>query len=232
MKTSNSSLSSRAMISRNRCGRSSVSVGLLERTAKAKLSDDELEYLGYIADGSRRMRLLINDLLIYSQVGQKPASSRNIDLNAVLAWTLDDLREGISRSGAEITTDPLPSINGDEAQFGHVFQNLIGNAIKYARPGVAPTIHLSSSRENGSWKIAVSDNGIGIDPAYFQLIFAPFKRLHGKEISGTGIGLAVCRRVVESHGGKIWVESRLGQGSTFYFTLPANLEKTNRSSSK
>lgn len=195
-------------------------VALLERTAGSKLTGDELEYLGYISEGSRRMRLLINDLLVYSQVGQKLAAADVVDLNAVLEWTLEDLRKGIAESGAEITSEPLPSVTGDDAQLGHVFQNLIGNAMKYVRPGVKPVIHLSASKNNGDWVIAVRDNGIGIDAAYFQTIFGPFKRLHGKEIAGTGIGLAVCRRVIEAHGGKIWVESELGQGSTFYFTVP------------
>jgi two-component system sensor histidine kinase/response regulator len=195
-------------------------VSLLERSAAPKLSAAELEYLKYIADGSRRMWALIDDLLSYSQVGRKPSAREVVDLNTVLPWVLENLREGISESGADIQMDRLPSVSGDEAQLGQVFQNLIGNAIKYSRPGTKPIIHVSASQQNQHWRITVQDNGIGIDASYLQVIFSPFKRLHGREIPGTGIGLAVCRRVIEAHGGEIWVESAPGRGSTFCFTLP------------
>jgi two-component system sensor histidine kinase/response regulator len=194
---------------------------LLEKTAAAKLTGNERDYLQYIADGSRRMRVLIDDLLGYSQVGKKPTSFQVVDLNAVLLWALQNLREGIAESGADLTGDPLPSVTGDEAQLGQVFQNLIGNALKYARPGVKPIIDWSAAKEDQHWVIRIRDNGIGIESKYLQVIFSPFKRLHGREIPGTGIGLAVCRRVIEAHGGRIWVESTAGQGSTFCFTLPA-----------
>jgi two-component system sensor histidine kinase/response regulator len=196
-------------------------VSLLERTAAAKLTGNERDWLKHIADGSQRMRALIDDLLSYSQVGKKPTSSQVVDLNAVLLWALQNLREGIAESGADITGDRLPSVTGDEAQLGQVFQNLIGNAIKYARPGVKPIIGWSATKEDQHWVIRIRDNGIGMESQYFQVIFGPFKRLHGREIPGTGIGLAVCRRVIEAHGGRIWVESEgAGQGSTFCFTLP------------
>ena len=197
---------------------------LLEKTAGAKLTDVELKYLKYISEGARRMQALIDNLLTYSQVGQKPKSPQIVDLNAVLAWAIENLRKSICESEAEISSDPLPSVTGDMGQLGHVFQNLIGNAIKYARPGIKPVIRLSAAQENDHWLILVRDNGIGIDSAYFQSIFGALKRLHGKEIPGTGLGLAVCRRVVEAHGGKIWVESTPGEGSTFCFTLPANVD--------
>lgn len=197
-------------------------VGLLERTATAKLDGNEREYLNYIAEGSRRMRTLIDDLLSYSQVGQRPASLQTVDLDAVLPGVLENLREGISGSGADVTSGPLPCVIGDEVQLGQVLQNLIGNAVKYARPGVRPVIHVSGSRENREWILSVADNGIGIENRYLQVIFGPFKRLHGREIPGTGIGLAICRRVVEAHGGRIWAESSVGYGSTFYFSLPAD----------
>ena len=197
---------------------------LLEKTAGAKLTDVELKYLKYISEGARRMQALIDNLLTYSQVGQKPKSPQIVDLNAVLAWAIENLRKSICESEAEISSDPLPSVTGDMGQLGHVFQNLIGNAIKYARPGIKPVVRLSAVQENDHWLILVRDNGIGIDSAYFQSIFGALKRLHGKEIPGTGLGLAVCRRVVEAHGGKIWVESMPGEGSTFCFTLPANVD--------
>jgi two-component system sensor histidine kinase/response regulator len=201
-------------------------VSLLEKTARDKLAGPELEYLAYISDGAQRMRNLIADLLQYSQVGQKPASFQPAELNVVLPWALENLHELISESGAVITWDPLPCVTGDEAQLGQILQNLIGNAIKYARRGVPPAIHLSASRRDQDWLIAVRDNGIGIDSKYFQVIFAPFKRLHGRSIPGTGIGLAVCRRMIEAHSGRIWVESSPGEGSTFYFTLPVSSELT------
>jgi signal transduction histidine kinase len=198
----------------------STFIGLLERTARPKLNAAELEYLGYIADGSRRMHRLITDLLHYSQVGQKPASFESVDLNAVLARTLENLYDLINESGAAVTWDELPVVQGDEAQLGQVFQNLTGNAIKYARAEVTPAIHVSATPKEGEWLIRVQDNGMGIDRQYFELIFAPFKRLHGRDIPGTGIGLAVCRRIIEAHGGRIWVESAPGAGSTFFITLP------------
>lgn len=204
-------------------------VTLLEKTATDKLTGKEREYLRYIAEGSERMRALIRDLLSYSQVGQKPASTQLVDLNAVLNWVLQDLRERISESGANITWDPLPSVIGDEEQLGQLLQNLISNAIKYARPGVKPIVKLSAAEKDHDWVIRVSDNGLGMESDYFQTIFAAFKRLHGKEIPGTGIGLAICRRVVEAHGGKIWVESVAGVGSTFCFSLPINYNTGERS---
>lgn len=193
---------------------------LLERSAASKLSGKEHEYLSYIVSGSRRMRELIEDLLTYSQVGQKPMMAGPVDLRSVVAQALENLRGGIADSGATIKWEWLPAVRGDEAQLCHIFQNLIGNSIKYARTGVPPTIWLSALREDSQWVICVRDDGIGIDKAYFQVIFGAFKRLHGREIPGTGIGLAVCRKVVEAHGGRIWVESVLGEGSAFRFTLP------------
>lgn len=203
-------------------------VTLLERNAGPRLSGDEQDYLRFIAEGSRRMRALIDDLLRYSQVGQKPAHIEAVNLNALLATVLEDLREGIVESGAEVRYSALPEVSGDEAQLGQVFQNLVGNAIKYARPGVKPIIEVRAENAGEEWVIRVSDNGIGIENDYLQSIFAPFKRLHGREISGTGIGLAICRRVIEAHGGRIWVESVAGQGSDFCFSLPKDVSNSAR----
>lgn len=195
-------------------------VSLLERTAAEKLTFQEKECLRYITEGSNRMRALIDDLLRYSQAGERPASMRPIDLNAVFHAVLKDLYERVSESEASITCDTLPSVNGDEAQLGQVLQNLISNAMKYARPGVAPVIHLSATKQNEHWLLQVRDNGIGIERDHFDQIFLPFKRLHRKNVSGTGMGLAICRKVIEAHGGRIWVNSMAGEGSTFSFTLP------------
>lgn len=194
---------------------------LLDRTAGPKLHQDEKVYLTHIIEGSLRMRSLIDDLLAYSQVGHKPDAFQVINLNAILAWALENLHESIALSEARITSDLLPSVLGDEGQLGQVFQNLISNGIKYTKAGVQPAMHLSANRENHSWRIEVADNGIGIDPEDRQLIFRAFKRLHGREIPGTGIGLSLCRKIIEGHGGRIWVESNTSEGSRFLFTLPA-----------
>lgn len=193
---------------------------LLERTATEKLTADERQCVRYIAEGANRMRALIDDLLRYSQVGQRPASIQNVDLNAVFRAARENLYERIAESEATVTCDPLPAVSGDEAQLGQVFQNLIGNAIKYARPSVRPFIHVSADTDKENWLVHVRDNGIGIERDYLDLVFVPFKRLHTKKISGTGIGLAICRKVIEAHGGRIWVESVAGEGSTFSFSLP------------
>lgn len=194
--------------------------GLLERTVCEKLTAAELQYLTFIADSARRMKALIDDLLTYSRAGNEP-SRGIVDLNTVLAWALENLREGIQSSGAVITSCTLPRVAGDESQLGHVFQNLVGNAIKYTRPGVHPVVEITASQSSDEWTIAIRDNGIGIDREHFHRIFAPFKRLHGRDIPGTGMGLAMCRRIIEAHGGRIWVESVVGEGSIFYFGIPA-----------
>jgi two-component system, sensor histidine kinase and response regulator len=195
--------------------------GLLERAVGTRLTGAEREYLRHMVKGVERMRVLIQDLLHYSQVGQRPSSPEPVRLRAVLDMTLENLRELIAQTGADIKADELPVVVGDEAQLGHVFQNLLSNGLKYQRENVTPRVHIAASREDTDWVIQIEDNGIGIDRRHWDSIFAPFKRLHGTDIAGTGIGLAVCRRIVEAHGGRIWVESQVGQGSTFRFTLPA-----------
>lgn len=194
-------------------------VSLLEQTATSKLNADEGKYLEYIVEGSRRMRALIDDLLQYAQVGMRDAASVPVNLSEALAWALENLNETIIQSGALVTFGRLPVVLGDEVQLGHVFQNLIGNAIKYAKAGTRPEIHIATVWHGVESVIVVRDNGIGIERSHLQAIFAPFKRLHGKEIAGTGIGLAVSRRIIEAHKGRIWAESTPGEGSTFCFTL-------------
>jgi PAS domain S-box-containing protein len=173
-----------------------------------------------IADGTKRMRDLLGDLLAYTQLttdGQEPSDVA--DLNMVYEKALHNLQAAIEENGAVITCDPLPFVPGREAHFIQLFQNLIGNSIKYHGDN-PPRIHVAAEKQGGLWRFAVSDNGIGIDPLYHRQIFGVFKRLHGKQISGTGIGLAICQRVVERGGGRIWVESEPNRGATFYFTLP------------
>jgi PAS domain S-box-containing protein len=175
----------------------------------------------FISQGTTRMRELLADLLAYTQVSTDgELSHERVDLNLVAGKAVENLRTAIEESRAAVTIDRLPTIRGQNAHFVQIFQNLLGNAIKY-RTEQAPVIHVSSEREYGLWRISVSDNGIGIDPEYQSTIFRVFKRLHGKTVPGTGMGLAICQRVVERHGGRIWVESKPGGGSTFHFTVPA-----------
>ena len=173
------------------------------------------------------MSTLIKDLLQYSRAGTRGQPFGPVNFEVVLSWTLTNLNFAIDEAGAIITHDPLPTVAADETQVIQLIQNLIGNAIKF-RDEMPPEIHIGAERRAGSsqgeadiWLFSVRDNGIGIDPQYSERIFQIFQRLHSRhEYPGTGIGLAVCRRIVERHGGRIWVESTPGQGSTFYFTLP------------
>ena len=175
----------------------------------------------FISQGTTRMRELLADLLAYTQVNTDgEVSDERVDLNLAAGKAVENLRTAIEESKAAVTIDRLPAAHGQNAHFVQLFQNLVGNAIKY-RTEQAPVIHVSSEWQGGFWKISVSDNGIGIDPEYQGTVFRVFKRLHGKTIPGTGMGLAICQRVVERHGGRIWVESNPGGGSTFHFTLPA-----------
>jgi PAS domain S-box-containing protein len=174
----------------------------------------------FITEGTGRMRELLADLLAYTQLNQDSNEAESVDLNLVFQKEIKDLKTAIEESKAVVTCDHLPAVQGQEVHFRQLFQNLIGNALKY-RAERQPRIHVGLSRTADAWHFSVADNGIGIDPEYHQNIFGVFKRLHGREIAGTGIGLAICQRVVERHGGRIWVESEVDRGSTFYFTLPA-----------
>lgn len=180
----------------------------------------------YITDGTKRMRNLLADLLAYTEVaGQsqhRDVAQDIVDLNSVFQTVVDNCKTAIAESDAIVTSAPLPRITGHEPHFVQLFQNLISNALKY-RGDNPPRIHVSAEPHNGQWRIAVRDNGIGIAPQFHQQIFGVFKRLHGKSIPGTGIGLAICQRVVERYEGQIWVESQPGNGATFYFTLPGDI---------
>jgi PAS domain S-box-containing protein len=193
---------------------------LLARRYKGRLDSDADEFIAFAVDGANRMQRLIQDLLTYSRVGSKGREFAPTASEGALAQAVVNLRQAIEDSGAEVTHDPLPVVLADEMQLTQLFQNLVGNAIKYQGPGV-PHIHVSASRNGVSkWGFAIQDNGLGIDPQYFERIFGMFQRLHKREeFAGTGIGLAICKRIVERHGGTISLESEPGKGSTFRFAL-------------
>jgi light-regulated signal transduction histidine kinase (bacteriophytochrome) len=195
-------------------------VQLLERRYRGKFDSDADEFIAFTVDGVNRMKALINDLLLYSRVETQGQSFELTDMERVLSQTLINLRFAIEQNGAIVTHDTLPHVMADSAQMIQVVQNLIENAIKF-HSEKPPKIHIGAKKDDSEWIFSVRDNGIGIDPLYFSRLFVIFQRLHGRnEYPGTGIGLAVCKRIVEHHGGRIWVESQLGQGATFYFTIP------------
>lgn len=193
---------------------------LLARRYQGKLDRDADEFLGYLIDGARRMSVLIQDLLSYSrQVRMGAAAFSPVSSEEALETALRNLHRAIQDSAAEIRRDPLPTVWGHSMQLAQVFQNLISNAIKYSG-GKTPKVHVSAQVLDGEAVFRVSDQGIGIDPRYHDRIFGLFKRLHGRNVPGTGIGLATCKKIVEQHGGRIWVESKAGEGAAFYFSVP------------
>ncbi|PYP71979.1 MAG: hypothetical protein DMD41_10620 [Gemmatimonadetes bacterium] len=193
---------------------------LLERRYGDKLDDKGRTFINFAVDGAVRMQRLINDLLEFSRVSTRGKPMQPVDVNRVLGAVRANLSVAIREAGALVTNEALPSVVADETQLVQLLQNLVGNAIKF-RGGERPLVHVSAQPGATECVFAVRDNGIGIAPEYFERIFVIFQRLHARgEYPGTGIGLAVCRRIVERHGGRIWVESAPGQGSTFYFALP------------
>jgi light-regulated signal transduction histidine kinase (bacteriophytochrome) len=193
---------------------------LLSRRYKGKLDSDADDFIAFAVDGASRMQRLIQDLLTYSRVGTKGKELVDISSEEAFQRALINLQGAIEESGAQVTHDPLPAVLADEMQLTQLFQNLVGNAIKYQGSSV-PRIHISAARDaERKWLFSVRDNGIGIDAQYFERIFGMFQRLHKRdEFAGTGIGLAICKKIVERHGGIISVESMPGQGSTFRFAL-------------
>lgn len=195
---------------------------MIQRRCAGVLDEKAQEYLGYVSEGSQRIGTLVEDLLAYTQaasLGENPAEIS--DTNHALETALANLAMAIEENRATVTHDDLPSLRVKSAHLQQLFQNLISNAIKYRKDDEAPSIRVSVQRDDGFWRFAVQDNGIGIDPQYQVRIFGIFKRLHGRDkYPGTGIGLAICQKIVERYGGRIWVESQLGAGATFRFTLP------------
>ena len=192
---------------------------LIARRYKGKLDADADEFIAFAVDGANRMQRLILDLLAYSRVNTAGRQFEPTAMETVLKAALNNLTDAVKESQAIITHDPLPAVMGDDKQLAQLFQNLLSNAVKFggAQP---PRIHISAKQTDGEWLFSVRDHGIGLDPQYADRIFVIFQRLHTREeYPGTGIGLAICKKIVERHGGRIWVESELGKGATFYFTM-------------
>jgi len=195
-------------------------VRLLEKRYKDKLDSDADDFIRYIVDGVRRMQMIIKDLLEYSRVGTNGGEFKPADSSSAVEKAISNLQAAIKDSGATVTHDAMPTVIADELQLVRLFQNLIGNAIKF-RGEEPPKVHVAAVRKGNEWIFSVNDNGIGIDPEQAERIFVIFQRLHTREeYPGTGIGLAICKKIAERHGGNIWVESETGKGSTFFFTLP------------
>ena len=198
---------------------------LLARRYAGRLDAEADEFIAFAVDGATRMQQLINDLLAFSRLGTRGQPFAEVDCNAVFADVVANLKAAIEESGAEVTAEPLPTVTGDRQQLVQLLQNLVSNAVKFHGPQ-APHVHVSANRKGREWVFAVQDNGIGIGPQYFDRIFVIFQRLHTKEeFPGTGIGLALCQKIVLRHGGRLWVESQPGEGATFHFTIPVQGER-------
>ncbi len=194
---------------------------ILEGLIEVKPGGETERILGVITNSAARMKILIEDLLKYSRVGRKDWETSTVDLNGVVALALDTLESRGAECHAEFKVEQLPTVAGDKSHLTMLFQNLIGNALKFRREGVPPRIEIGCRNTGGFWEFWVKDNGIGIDPRHQEKVFLLFARLHGRaKYEGTGIGLSMCRRTVEKMGGRIWVESDSTEGSTFKFTLP------------
>lgn len=196
-------------------------IQLLARRSRDKLGSEGEEFIRFATDGAARMRELLNDLLKYSRVGTHQLELKPTDVGKVVEDVLANLKIAIDEAGAEVTHDPMPTAMADEVQLTQLLQNLVANAIKFRGPS-KPQVHIAAVRRQPEWVFSVRDNGIGIEPQHFERIFLIFQRLHTREeYPGTGIGLAVCKKIVERHNGKVWLESQPGNGSTFFFTLAA-----------
>jgi signal transduction histidine kinase len=193
---------------------------LLAERYRGKLDENADKYIHYAVDGALRMQKLVQDLLAFSRVGRQGATLRSIDCNVVLRGALQNLEAALQESGAVVTADSLPVVTADSAQLTQLFQNLIGNGIKFRGEGT-PRIQIKAEGKDKEWTFSVEDNGIGIASDQSENVFVIFRRLHTREeYSGNGIGLSICKKIIEHHGGRIWVESEPGHGSTFKFTLP------------
>lgn len=194
---------------------------LMARKYRGQLDDEADLFLNFLVSASVRMTALVRDLLAYARLATEEERPSSIALDEDLEAALTHLDEAIKESGATVTHDPLPTLAVDRGQMVRLFQNLIGNAVKYRKPDQPPKVHISAEQKGAEWIISIRDDGIGFEPQHASAIFAPFKRLHtAEEYPGTGVGLAICRRIVHAQGGRIWAESQPGEGTTFSFTLP------------
>lgn len=196
---------------------------LLAERYKGKLDADADKYIHYAVDGALRMQVLVRDLLAFSRIGRQGIEFVTVDCNAVMGSVLKNLQAAIEESGARVVYENLPTLTADESQITQLLQNLIGNGITF-RGKEAPLIQIASKQEGRDWIFSVADNGIGIAPEHSEIVFEIFKRLHTRtEYPGSGIGLSICKRIIEYHGGRIWVERKAGPGCTFQFTLPVRV---------
>jgi len=197
---------------------------ILEQRLRARLDEEEQAFLAHLISGTRRMQDLVDGLLAYSRIARLVPSNTVTDLTAIVTACLDDLAARVREAGATVVVNPLPVVSGDPTVMRQLFQNLLANALKFVHPDRFPTITVTAQRENSGWRISVTDNGMGVASRHRQRIFGMFARLHtDEEYPGTGIGLAICKRIVEQRGGRIWVEDNPGEGSVFCFTLPDEL---------
>jgi signal transduction histidine kinase len=196
-------------------------LGLIRKRLEGRVDNEISEFMAFAIDGAERMERMIHDLLEYSRIGSRGQPPAMVNMEQVMTEVSANLKMAIHEAEAKVSHDSLPTLFADHAQMVRLLQNLVANAIKYRRPEVAPEVHLEVTHEGTSWVFSVNDNGIGIDPKDHGRLFVIFQRLHPRgEYEGTGIGLAQCRRIVERHGGRIWVESEAGKGSRFRFSLP------------
>jgi light-regulated signal transduction histidine kinase (bacteriophytochrome) len=195
--------------------------GLIKRRYGGKLDSDADDFIDYMVSGAVRLQDMIKGLLEYSRVGTQGEEFSKVSSEEALNKGLFNLHSSIEECHAKVTYDTLPVVLGDESQITQVFQNLIGNGLKFRRNEIQPKIHVSAEKKDNKYIFSISDNGIGMEPQYTDRIFEVFKRMHPiGEYEGAGIGLAIVKRIIERHGGRIWVESEYGVGSTFYFTIP------------
>ncbi len=196
---------------------------LISRKYKGKLDEDADRFLGFIVGAATRMSALVTGLLSYARSTVRDDRPSSVALDEDVEAAISHLAQAIEECGGVVTHEALPVVQADRGQMVRLFQNLVSNALKYRHPERAPEVHVTAKQKGSEWVISVHDNGIGFDPKYAATIFTPFKRLHsGEQYTGTGVGLAICKRIVETHGGRIWAESRIGEGSTFHFTLPVD----------
>jgi len=197
---------------------------LLMRRYGSEMPGNSAELLSQIFGAATRMNALVRDLLVYAHISKEPEDSSNsfvtVSLQSIFEHVVESLKSSIEECGASITHEPLPEVSGDETQLSQLLQNLISNSLKYRSPEGSVKIHVGVERRGGEWQFEITDNGSGFEPQHAASIFLEFKRLHGREIPGTGLGLPICSRIVQRHGGRIWAEGRPGDGATFWFTLP------------